>query len=78
MIEEINVHYAKHIITIEDPIEYVFEPKEALIEQKQLGSDVLSFARALKAALRQKPDVILFGEMRDLESIKNAITLAET
>ena len=78
MIEEINVHYAKHIITIEDPIEYVFEPKEALIEQKQLGSDVLSFAKALKAALRQKPDVILFGEMRDLESIKNAITLAET
>jgi twitching motility protein PilT len=60
MIEEINRNYPKHIITIEDPIEYVFEPKKSIIEQKQLGTDVLSFARALRAALRQKPDVILF------------------
>lgn len=78
MIEEVNSKYQKHIITIEDPIEYVFEPKKAVVEQKQLGSDVLSFSKALKAALRQKPDVILFWEMRDLDSIKNAITLAET
>jgi twitching motility protein PilT len=60
MIEEINRNYSKHIITIEDPIEYVFEPKKSIIEQKQLGTDVHSFARALRAALRQKPDVILF------------------
>jgi twitching motility protein PilT len=60
MIEEINQNYPKHIITIEDPIEYVFKPKKSIIEQKQLGTDVLSFARALRAALRQKPDVILF------------------
>jgi len=60
MIEEVNSKYQKHIITIEDPIEYVFEAKKAVVEQKQLGSDVLSFSRALKAALRQKPDVILF------------------
>ena len=78
MIEEINQHYPKHIITIEDPIEYVFKPKKSIIEQKQLGTDVLSFSRALRAALRQKPDVILFWEMRDLDSIRNAITLAET
>lgn len=78
MIEDINTNYAKHIITIEDPIEYVFEPKKSIVEQKQLWSDVLSFWKALKSALRQKPDVILFWEMRDLESIKNAITLAET
>lgn len=78
MIDEVNANYKKHIITIEDPIEYVFEQKKSLIEQKQLGSDILSFARWLKSALRQKPDVILFWEMRDLDSIQNAITLAET
>lgn len=78
MIEEINSSYTKHIITIEDPIEYVFEPKKSVVEQKQLWSDVLTFSRALKSALRQKPDVILFWEMRDLDSIQNAITLAET
>lgn len=78
MIEEVNSNMEKHIITIEDPIEYVFEAKKSLIEQKQLWSDVHTFSSALKAALRQKPDVILFWEMRDLDSIKNAITLAET
>lgn len=78
MIEEVNINYPSHIITIEDPIEYVFQAKKAVIEQKQLGIDIRSFARGLKSALRQKPDVILFGEMRDLESIQNAITLAET
>ena len=78
MIEEVNQNHSKHIITIEDPVEYVFNPKKSIIEQKQLWTDVLSFSWALKSALRQRPDVILFGEMRDLESIQNAITLAET
>ncbi len=78
MIQEINEHKQKHIISIEDPIEYVFEPKQCIIEQKELYQDVVSFSSALKFALRQNPDVILFGEMRDQDSIKNAITLAET
>lgn len=78
MIEEVNRQFQKHIVTIEDPIEYVFTPQQSVIEQKQLWSDILSFSRALRAALRQKPDVILFWEMRDLESIQNAVTLAET
>lgn len=78
MIEFININYSKHIITIEDPIEYVFTPKLSVVEQKQLWNDILSFSKWLKSALRQKPDVILFWEMRDLDSIRNAITLAET
>jgi len=78
MIEEINQNYNKHIITIEDPIEYIFKSKKSIIEQKQLGDDITSFSSWLKSALRQNPDVVLFGEMRDLESIKNAITLSET
>ena len=78
MIEEINNNYSKHIITIEDPIEYIFTPKKSVIEQKQLGEDITSFWSALKSALRQNPDVVLFWEMRDFDSIKNAITLAET
>lgn len=78
MIEEINVTRACHIITIEDPIEYVFEPKKSIFEQKQLGKDVISFASAMKYAMRQRPDVILFGETRDPESLRNAISLAET
>ncbi|MBO7504995.1 Flp pilus assembly complex ATPase component TadA [bacterium] len=60
MIEEINMTRSSHIITIEDPIEYVFEPKKAIFEQKQLGKDVVSFASAMKYAMRQRPDVILF------------------
>ena len=78
MIEEINMTRACHIITIEDPIEYIFEPKKSIFEQKQLGKDVTSFASAMKYALRQRPDVILFWETRDPESLKNAIALAET
>ena len=78
MVEEINMNKQKHIITIEDPIEYVFEPKKAVFEQKQLGKDIISFASAMKYALRQRPDVILFGEVRDPESLRNAIALAET
>jgi hypothetical protein len=67
MIEEINQNDKKHILTIEDPIEYIFEPKESIIDQKELGKDVTSFSSAMKFSLRQRPDVILFGEIRDLE-----------
>ena len=78
MIEEINKKYKKHIISIEDPIEYVFSSKKSIIEQKELGMDIMSFADALKFTMRQNPDVILFWEMRDPKSLKNAVTLAET
>ena len=78
MIEEINTTRACHVITIEDPIEYVFEPKKSIFEQKQLGKDVISFSSAMKYAMRQRPDVILFWETRDPESLRNAIALAET
>ena len=78
MIEEINQTRACHVITIEDPIEYIFEPKKSIFEQKQLGKDVISFASAMKYAMRQRPDVILFWETRDPESLRNAIALAET
>ena len=78
MIEEINTTRACHVITIEDPIEYIFEPKKSIFEQKQLGKDVISFASAMKYAMRQRPDVILFWETRDPESLRNAIALAET
>lgn len=78
MIEEINRTRACHIITIEDPIEYVFDPQKSIFEQKQLWKDVVSFASAMKYAMRQRPDVILFWETRDTESLKNAIALAET
>ena len=78
MIEEINTTRSCHIITIEDPIEYVFDPKKALFDQKQLWRDVVSFASAMKYAMRQRPDVILFWEARDVESLRNAIALAET
>lgn len=78
MIHLINQARACHIITIEDPIEYMHKPKQAVIEQREVGFDTLSFAEALKRVLRQIPDVILVGEMRDLESIQMAITAAET
>lgn len=78
MIEEINRTRPCHIITIEDPIEYIFTPKKAIFEQKQLEKDVVSFSSAMKYAMRQRPDVILFWETRDPESLRNAIALAET
>jgi len=78
LIDEINHTRAEHIITIEDPIEYIFEPDKSIIEQREVGSDTLSFHRALKSVLRQDPDVIMVGEMRDPESISMAITAAET
>jgi twitching motility protein PilT len=78
MIDLINKTRACHIITIEDPIEFVHTPKLSIIEQREVGFDTNSFGEALKRVLRQIPDVILVGEMRDLESIQMAITAAET
>jgi twitching motility protein PilT len=78
MIDEINSTREEHIMTIEDPIEFLHAHKKCLINQRELGSDAQSFADALKAALRQDPDVILVGEMRDLETISTALTAAET
>lgn len=78
MINEINENEAVHIVTIEDPIEFVHKSKKSIIRQRELGSDTLSFPNALKHVLRQDPDVILVGEMRDLETISLAITGAET
>ena len=78
LIDEINHTRAEHIITIEDPIEYVFVPDKSIIEQREVGTDTHSFARALKSVLRQDPDVIMVGEMRDPEAIAMAITAAET
>jgi len=78
MIDHINRTQRRHIITIEDPIEYIHPDRSSLITQRQLGLDTRSFADALRAALRQDPDVILIGEMRDLETIDAAITAAET
>jgi len=78
MIDLINRTRAEHILTVEDPIEFVYEPIRSLIHQRQLGEDTKSFANALRAALREDPDIILVGEMRDLETISLAITAAET
>lgn len=78
LIHEINVRRRDHIITIEDPIEYVHEPKGCQISQREAGRHTKSFAIALRAALREDPDVILVGEMRDLETMQIAITAAET
>jgi twitching motility protein PilT len=74
----INSEQECHIITVEDPIEYLHPHKRALVEQREVGEDTMSFSNALKFALRQDPDVILVGEMRDLETIGAAITAAET
>jgi twitching motility protein PilT len=78
IIDMINTHYAEHIITIEDPIEFLHPHKKATIHQRELHSDTPSFALALRAALRQAPKVILVGEMRDKETIEIALTAAET
>lgn len=78
MINHINMTRQGHILTIEDPIEYVHEHKNCIIHQREIGEDTSSFGRALRSALREDPDVILLGEMRDLETIQAAITAAET
>ncbi|MEH1739126.1 PilT/PilU family type 4a pilus ATPase [Fusobacterium varium] len=78
MIEEINQKEALSIVTIEDPIEYIFENKKSFIRQREIGTDTLSFANALKSVLRQDPDIIMVGELRDVESIEATLTAAET
>ncbi|SRR6266508_4559526 len=78
IIDEINRTRADHILTIEDPIEFVHKHKGCIVNQREIGVDALSFAEGLRAALRQDPDVILVGEMRDLETISTALTAAET
>jgi twitching motility protein PilT len=78
MIDLINSTRACHIITVEDPIEYIHQHKKSVVEQREVGNDTQSFAQALKYVLRQNPDVILVGEMRDLETISTALTAAET
>ncbi|TMF12971.1 MAG: PilT/PilU family type 4a pilus ATPase, partial [Chloroflexi bacterium] len=78
LIDWINMNRAQHIITIEDPIEYLHASKRCVIEQREVGVDTPSFAHALRAALREDPDVVLVGELRDLESIAIALTVAET
>jgi twitching motility protein PilT len=78
VIDEINRTRTDHILTVEDPIEFVHRHKRCIVNQREIGPDATSFAEALKAALRQDPDVILVGEMRDLETISTALTAAET
>ena len=78
MIQTMNERYRKHIITLEDPVEYVFKSDQCLIEQRELGADMPTFASGLKHALRQDPDIILVGEMRDLDTASLAISAAET
>lgn len=78
MIDEINQRESQHIITIEDPIEFVFSNKKSLIQQRELGNSTRSFTHALRAALREDPDIIMVGEMRDLDTIRLALTAAET
>ena len=78
MLDHINVNKKMHIMTIEDPIEFMHEHKNSIVNQREVGADTLDFQSALRAVLRQAPDVILVGEMRDYETIKAAVTAAET
>lgn len=78
IIDYINEHRSCHILTVEDPVEYVYKQKQSLIHQREIGADVSGFEEALRSAMREDPDVILVGEMRDHETMSAAITLAET
>lgn len=78
LIDQINMNYNNHIITLEDPIEYLHQHKKSIVNQREIGLDTNSYGEALRAALREDPDVILVGEMRDLDTISIAITAAET
>lgn len=78
LVSEINETQSKHIITVEDPIEFIHTHKKCIVNQREVGTDVLSFSDAVKSAVREDPDVLLVGEMRDLETIQNTITMAET
>jgi twitching motility protein PilT len=78
MIDQINANKARHIVTLEDPIEYLHQDKRSIINQREVGSDTHSFARGMRRVLRQDPDVILIGEMRDEETVRTALAAAET
>src|SRR6266704_3132590 len=78
MVDHIHSKETRHILTIEDPIEFLIRDKRSIVNQREVGVDTLSFAQALKSALRQDPDVILVGEMRDYETIETALTASET
>jgi twitching motility protein PilT len=78
MIDKINTERREHIITIEDPIEYIHAHKGCLVNQREVHADTLGFSAALRAALREDPDIVLIGEMRDLETIESALRIAET
>jgi len=78
IINEVNTNRSCHILTLEDPIEYIHQHKKSIVNQREIGGDSYSFSNALRSALRQDPDVILVGEMRDLETISTAVTAAET
>lgn len=78
LLDRINHTKPVHILTLEDPVEYIYTPDQSLINQREIGRDTMSFAAGLRAALREDPDVILVGEMRDLETISTALTAAET
>jgi twitching motility protein PilT len=78
ILNEININRSEHIITIEDPIEFVFKPENSIISQREMGTDTHSWQIALRSALREDPDVVLVGEMRDYETIASALTVAET
>jgi len=78
IVEYINQNFSKHVVTIEDPVEYVFESKKSVITQRELGTDTLSFTRGLRSVLREDPDVVFIGEMRDVDTFEAALTIAET
>ena len=78
MLDKINVERHDHILTIEDPIEYIHQHKSCLVNQREVHSDTDSFSNALRAALREDPDIVLIGEMRDLETVEAALKIAET
>jgi len=78
LIEYVNQNFSKHIVTVEDPVEYIFVNKKSVVSQRELGTDTLSFPRALRSVLREDPDVVFVGEMRDLETFEAALTIAET
>lgn len=78
IIDEINDMYRKHIITIEDPIEFIHEHKNCIVHQREIGTDVISYGDAVRSAMREDPDILLVGEMRDLDTIQATLTMAET
>jgi twitching motility protein PilT len=78
MIDEVNAHRSEHILTIEDPIEFVYQPKKSIISQREINHDTQGWEIALRSALREDPDIVLVGEMRDYETISSTLTVAET